>query len=1820
MAKSIENKVVSLELDDSKFSSKVEGVLKNVTRLKEGMNFKTSTTGLDGITPAAQNAAKGMNGLASSVKTVNTTISNTSTSASAATSSVGAVAKQTSTNFTMLGGAASVALGNIASKAIMAGGSILSSFTFGPILDGFREYENQLNAVQTIQANTFSKGETVSTINAALDELNQYADKTIYSFSEMTKNIGMFTSAGVGLKESVSSIKGLSNVAAMSGASSAQAATAMYQLSQALSTGVVKLQDWNSIVNAGMGGEQFQESLKRTARTYGVAVDEIIEKKGSFRNSLQDGWLTSEIMIETLAQYTGDLSKEQLLNAGYTEEQTEEIMKLAETANDAATKVKTFGQLMDTVAESLGSGWASLFRTFFGDFERARTLWTGVSDVVNGGISAFFDALQGILDRWDELGGWYEWWYALMDLWKAASKPIFAIGEAVKDVFTGDAGAALFEFSKFLHHEIANWLIMSDQMASDIGRVFKMVAQLVQPVIKALLGFGVAIGQVVVAAVKIGLILIGGLLKPILRIGAKISEIVDVFVNWFSQMSGGIDILGTLGSVLDTIVGWVQSLVDWFVQLTSLAITPFFNGIRTVIEAVLPPIGQFFGVLRDAAKNVFGPLIDGLTGLGGSFDAFLNDTSSPFGKITRIVQDWGVSFYKTMEGVAKEIGPKWTNKVKAFGDSIKPITENLGKALGTAVDNSSKAFSNFWANSKPGLLMAWNQTLKAVSDSFKAFGDKLKEVGDIISGFFAPQLSAIKTFGKTISDSFKNIGAGLNFSSAFAGVGAGFKSMMDSFGPLGELVNAVVDLFVKMGAVLSDLKDRIFAGASESGSLLNKVIGGFVQSTKSAFDAFGILGGVLVTVVKAFTSLATAVGRTIATLVKGLTSGIGAIKEFAASSTAFGSFKNNIGNALNSTGDMIKDFWKGLGASLQSISLSDILSGALLGGGLGMGFKTLQNLLGGFQKITDSASGLMGKISGVFGELKTALSTLTEAIKAKTLRDIAVSILILVGALFVLAMLPADRLIQGAVAIGVLAKILTTALTSLFSIKTDLKKMSALFGAIFMLSSALVMLSVATAILGSMDTKTLGQGLVAIGLMIEGMTRVAKKMASAGKTMTAGIAALIGMAMAINMLILPITILGLLPTGAVVQGLIAVGLLMAGIALFIKMLDEHKDTLGQMAGTALVLNQFAGAVAVLAGVVAVLGSLPTGNLVQGLVGLAVVAGIIAAVMWVMSETMSKIPPTAIAGAFAMLVIAGAMLLTAKALEQIGAIPWDALLVAAYKMGMVLTGMIVAANMASESVFGAGAILLLAVAFRLLADAMLVLGNMDALTIQMALIAIGGAMLVLLGAAAIAELVVPGLIALTLAIAAIGAIVLGVIGGITLLVMAFTAFISVISLAGPAIGTGIVAIASGIAAGAAIIAAASPAIQAALIGVANAFKNAAPALGEALKALVKAFGPALVELIKVAGNAIRQLCKEVIRTLAKQGPGLITAVIDFLNELMEQLVENMPDFLVNIFTMFDMLMAAIDGYLPTFVEHLLSWLTSVLDFLQALVPMVLDLLWGLIAGILNTLADNIQPMVNAGVNLINAWLTGMASMAAGIIDAAFNALITFINAFSNAIDQRGPELKAAVNKLITSIKNFIFGDVNDVAGAIGSHAMTIGKNIIDGIERGINSAKNAVLNTMKNLANSCLDTVKSYLGIHSPSRKFAEVAKFMMLGMSKGLGDNEDLVYRDLKDISEKILDTMDLNMDYAPVIKPTVDTSEIQGLRDLDLSGVHASVIGSSVQNGSQMQQEIRALREDLKNNQTPTVFNQYNTSPKALDLNEIYRQTERQIDRMKRM
>lgn len=371
MSKTVDERVVSMEFDNRNFEKNVSTSMSTLEKLKQKLSFKGATKGLENIDSAAKKV--NMTGLANSVDTVGV-------------------------RFSALQVAATTALANITNSALNTAKSLVSAFTIQPITDGMQEYETQLNSVQTILANTQHEGTNIDIVNRALDELNTYADKTIYNFSEMTRNIGTFTAAGVELNKSVDAIKGIANLGAISGSSSAQVSTVMYQLSQALAAGKVSLMDWNSVVNGGMGGKVFQDALKRTAENFGSDVDGMIEKYGSFRESLTEGgWLTSEVLTETLKQFSGAYTEADLIQQGYSESQAQEIVKMAQTAEDAATKVKTFTQLIDTTKEALGSGWAQTWRLVFGDFEQAKELWTGISDVVSGFINDQSNARNELL-------------------------------------------------------------------------------------------------------------------------------------------------------------------------------------------------------------------------------------------------------------------------------------------------------------------------------------------------------------------------------------------------------------------------------------------------------------------------------------------------------------------------------------------------------------------------------------------------------------------------------------------------------------------------------------------------------------------------------------------------------------------------------------------------------------------------------------------------------------------------------------------------------------------------------------------------------------------------------------------------------------------------------------------------------------------------------------------------------------------------------------------------------------------------------------------------------------------------------------------------------------------------------------------------------------------------------------------------------------------------------------------------------------------------------------------------------------------------------
>lgn len=376
MSKTIDSRVVEMQFDNKQFESNVSRTMSTLDKLKKSLNLDGTSKGLENISKASQNV--NFSGMSDGVEAIKV-------------------------KFSALEVIAITALANITNSALNAGKKIVSALTIDPVKTGFDEYETKMNSVQTIMANTASKGTTMNDVTKTLDELNRYADKTIYNFAEMTRNIGTFTAAGIGLEDTASSIQGIANLAATSGSNSQQASTAMYQLSQALSTGVVKLQDWNSVVNAGMGGELFQEALKKTAREHGIAVDAMINKTGSFRESLKEGWLTADVLNTTLNNFTVDgaakYAKSMMESGKWTQKQADELMKQAQMMEDAATKVKTLTQLWDTLKEAAQSGWAQTWELIVGDFDEAKEVFSELSDFFGGIIDGISKTRNAIIER-----------------------------------------------------------------------------------------------------------------------------------------------------------------------------------------------------------------------------------------------------------------------------------------------------------------------------------------------------------------------------------------------------------------------------------------------------------------------------------------------------------------------------------------------------------------------------------------------------------------------------------------------------------------------------------------------------------------------------------------------------------------------------------------------------------------------------------------------------------------------------------------------------------------------------------------------------------------------------------------------------------------------------------------------------------------------------------------------------------------------------------------------------------------------------------------------------------------------------------------------------------------------------------------------------------------------------------------------------------------------------------------------------------------------------------------------------------------------------
>ena len=408
----VDERVVQMTFDNKQFEKNVSQSLKTLDDLKKALE-------LDKMNNSLQNLEKQTNDVSKSMSSLEATVN------------------QVSSVFTPFGNLAYNALNRISNAALNAGANLLkmavgiNGADLQLNLPGSEKYEAYTKAMQVI---TNATGKSVDEIGGYLDKLMHYTDETSYDFSEMISNIGKFTAVGVDVEEAEEAMEGIANWAAKSGAGKQKANQAMYNISQAMGSGAMRLQDWRSIENANMNTKEFTETAIETAIELGVlqrkgqGVGTMLEytSKGvkettvdfkSFRDTLKSGWLNSEVMLETLRKY-GDQSTEFGLAAYH-----------------AAQEALTFTDAIDTLKDAVSSGWMETQKHLFGNLDEAKTLWTNVATALQEFAGIFSEQRNNLLGAWHEMGGYNMAVEAASNIWSVFKNVVLGVKEALEQVF-----------------------------------------------------------------------------------------------------------------------------------------------------------------------------------------------------------------------------------------------------------------------------------------------------------------------------------------------------------------------------------------------------------------------------------------------------------------------------------------------------------------------------------------------------------------------------------------------------------------------------------------------------------------------------------------------------------------------------------------------------------------------------------------------------------------------------------------------------------------------------------------------------------------------------------------------------------------------------------------------------------------------------------------------------------------------------------------------------------------------------------------------------------------------------------------------------------------------------------------------------------------------------------------------------------------------------------------------------------------------------------------------------------------------------------------
>lgn len=749
MSNSVDNRIVQMKFNNKQFEDGVSTSMSSLEKLKSALAFKGSSQGLDDLQKSANKFNMDQAGQATegfSAKMV-------------AMATIGITA-----------------LANITNRAVDAGIRMAKALTIEPVTQGFSEYELKMRSIQTILANTEKYGTTLSDVTKALDELNTYADKTIYNFAEMTRNVGLFTNAGMSLEDATAVIKGFSNEAAASGVQAEQAAAAAYQLSQGLNAGVIRLIDWKSLTNAGFG-RRMQDGLITMATAMGTFNKNTTSAKAAtdnFTGSLETGWLTADVMTNFLKISAGELTKEQQKSLGLTEKQIEEFSKMQKIGEEAATRVRTFTQFWTTLKESIASGWSETFEILIGNFETATTLFDRILAVINPIVAGFSESRNNLLRGWDEMGGRAMVIEGIANIFKTIAAIIKPIANAFKNLIPKPTAEGLTKVSAaffMFTQRVREFVEGGADKLTGIFEVLGTVLNVLWRALKFVAGIGLRVFTGVGAALFEVLGYVGELASAFLD-WAKPVERIEAFSEKISSV---------LTPALQMILKYVQLLAIGFILLIREGPEPFL--------AMLTYIGKQLSLDFDKIKDKLGALGQAFAGIIGKVKSFIESLS--FGDSLSGVTDFLGDVQDRLLGLKDAFTVGDANKTEKALDTLRAgFNRGMGGAVGEVIDNETEApldrlqrrfeavveffrtgfekigdaIGNLWQKFKDLMgNIKWDEVLAVVNTAF--FGFLVYHLGRLISvirdavSFAGNAADAMQEFGKVLKAYARDINA-----------------------------------------------------------------------------------------------------------------------------------------------------------------------------------------------------------------------------------------------------------------------------------------------------------------------------------------------------------------------------------------------------------------------------------------------------------------------------------------------------------------------------------------------------------------------------------------------------------------------------------------------------------------------------------------------------------------------------------------------------------------------------------------------------------------------------------------------------------------------------------------------------------------------------------------------------------------------------------------------------------------------------------------------------------------------------------------------------